>query len=565
MTPQPRMVFVAAIISLALHAALVMAIYDRPMGQIDPALFDTEQVYRVYRSLDDLILPDPLPDAAEPLDEEALAYDLTQMSLALLDQASPLQDVARETAIALREQAEEREVEAVDTTLPVELPDGITDSLIGPPPDSALGFGGDGGAAAESASAGDVTIGSGAARAQALLREGGFVPVHDPLPAARPQAVEFTPADVRIVDAAPAQPPIDFASIALENTTQLHIPEHLDHDFDYNITVHHDTRARGGPRKYFQIDIAARRSLTKLPAMPKDVIFLIDVSGSVPQMWVNQVAAGVRESLSSLNEYDRFNIVLFNDRMAPFSESGPVPATEDNITAARAFVSDARSHGWTDVNRVMGRLLVRDTEIDRVYNLILISDGVPTRGVTDTRELINIITRDNDFISSIYCVGVGRPQNRELLDFLSYRNKGFSVHVGDHTEAAAAIRNLVSRIRYPIIKDVRLSTVGLDGQEVYPVDLPNIHQGERFSVFGTFDDTRAFTMRVTGVNSLKPLDFTHTFDLVGAPQGDAEIAKQWAFWKLHHLYSRIIQEGERRSIVDEIRDIQRRYGLRTLY
>jgi len=160
---------------------------------------------------------------------------------------------------------------------------------------------------------------------------------------------------------------------------------------------------------------------------------------------------------------------------------------------------------------------------------------------------------------------VGAQQNRELLDFLSYRNKGFSVYVADHTQAAATIRDLLSRIRYPIMKDVRLSTLGLDSQEVYPIDLPNIHQGERFQIYGTFSRAAPFTMQVTGRNGAKALDFTHTFELANAPRGDAEIANRWAFWKLHHLYSRIIQEGERKSIMDEIKELQRRYGLKTLY
>ncbi|MFP3787422.1 hypothetical protein, partial [Burkholderia sp. SIMBA_024] len=76
------------------------------------------------------------------------------------------------------------------------------------------------------------------------------------------------------------------------------------------------------------------------------------------------------------------------------------------------------------------------------------------RGVIDTRRLIDLITRDNDLSASIYCVGVGDRQDRELLDFLAYRNKGRSVFVEDVDRAAPAINDLLSRLRYPLIRGV---------------------------------------------------------------------------------------------------------------
>lgn len=568
MNARPATILFAAIASLVLHVAVVFALYDVPLGRIDPQLFEPTRVYRIHRLADDVIIDDTQPEESIPFDEEALAMDLSAMSLALLEMADPIeQDVlAPERQVQLREQVEERALEQPPLEMPVDLPDIVTAELIGPPPQDLAGGddlidtpGGTGGLG------GGVAPGEGAARARELLADAGFMPSHDPLPPTRPHDIAFTPREQRVIESTPAPPPIDFAAIALENTTQLAIPEHLDHDFEYSITIHRDPRAREAPTNYFQIDIAARRSLTKLPTMPKDVIFLIDVSASVTHLWTQQIAQGVRDSLASLNPDDRFNIVLFNDKVAALGADGSLPATEANLAAARTFLDNAKSQGYTDVNRAMGRLLVRDVEVERVYNIVLISDGTPTRGVTDTRELINIITRDNNFAASIYCVGVGRPQNRELLDFLSYRNKGFSVYVNDHTQAAATIRDLLSRIRYPIMKDVRLSTIGLDSHEVYPVDLPNIHQGERFQIFGTFNRAEPFTMQVNGRNGHKPLDFTHTFELATAPRGDNTIATSWAFWKLHHLYSRIIQEGERKSIMDEIKELQRRYGLKTLY
>ncbi|MEM9599188.1 MAG: hypothetical protein AAGD06_33275, partial [Acidobacteriota bacterium] len=155
--------------------------------------------------------------------------------------------------------------------------------------------------------------------------------------------------------------------------------------------------------------------------------------------------------------------------------------------------------------------------------------------------------------------------NRELLNFLAYRNKGFSVYADDIEDASVTIQDLMSRLRFPIIKDVRLDVAGLSSSTIYPADLPNIHQGETFSVFGRYTDADDFTMQISGISGGAPVAFTFTRDLGRAAEGEEQIATDWAFWKLHALYSRIIQEGERPELLREVDQLRRRYRLRTLY
>lgn len=361
--------------------------------------------------------------------------------------------------------------------------------------------------------------------------------------------------------------PIDFIDLALSDTTEIVVPENLDDDFAYRVTTYTPTDRRGRATEdgYFRVDITAQRSLRKLATSPKDVIFIIDTSSSVPADWVAEVTRGVREALVTLNEGDRFNIVLFNDRVSLLSEEGTIEATPEHFAMARTFLAEAESVGYTDVNAAMRQLLVRDVDPGRVYDLVLISDGQSTRGVTSTRDLINLITRDNDMIASIYCVGVAPQQNRELLNFLAYRNRGFSVYADRKEDAARVVGDLMSRLRYPIIKNVTLDVAGLDGNTVYPIDLPNIHQGETFSVYGRFADADEFTMQITGNSGGRGVSFTFTRDLDLAPVGDDAISTRWAFWKLHALYSRIIQEGEQPQLLAEVQRLRERYGLRTLY
>jgi hypothetical protein len=370
----------------------------------------------------------------------------------------------------------------------------------------------------------------------------------------------------------PKSSPLDMATITIHQSKVLTLPERLDDDFTYTLTKIRP-KIEGGlfskdeldKYTYFEVEITPRRSLRKLKTIPKDVVFLLDTSGSVPQQWVNQMTAGVRSSLGSLNKEDRFNIVYFSDKSSFFSEDKIVQATPENLAKAQQFLTSAKSKGQTNVNLALSRLLQRDLSAQRAYYLVLISDGVPTRGVMNTRELINLITRDNNLNASIYCVGVGSRQNKELLNFLAYRNKGLSLFSTHAAHAATQIRNLLSRIRYPLIKDVNLNLVGIKMTEVFPHHLPNIHQGERFALYGRFTLPNKFTMRLSGHNGIKTMDFTFGGALASAPIGKKTIPHQWAFWKLHHIYSAIIQSGQTEKLKAQIEVLKERFDLKTLY
>ena len=361
---------------------------------------------------------------------------------------------------------------------------------------------------------------------------------------------------------------VDFLDFGQVDAEDFALPQRLDDDFDYALARYTppspaDAAAASGDG-YFRVAVDAKRSLRKLPTMPKDVVFMVDTSASIPQSYVNEILSAVIEAARLLNEGDCFNLVLFSEA-SYFFRDGPVAATPENVDALERYLRGVRPAGNTDVNLAIRNLLKREQDDGRVYELILISDGKPTLGVLDTRELINLITRENDLAASIYCVGIGRDQDNRLLDFLAYRNKGLSVSVDRRAEIGPAVRDLMSRLRYPIITDVRVRFAGTGIDRVYPIYLPNVHQGERLEVFGRYATAVPLTMNISGRSLGQRVDFTFRSDLADAPEADAELARSWAFWKLHHLYSEIIRLGEQPELVEAIRELQARYGWRTLY
>lgn len=575
LTRSTPILFIALVFSLVLHIGAVFYLKDRPMGHIDiEAMRNERRVLLVRRSPDDVItLPeneDPDVDAsdADP-DKPRPLPSLTALSQAMLMDPStnPFPIAAPEGGkVKLQQPDPERKIDFDEGEIEVTLPESLHERFVeAEPPALPMAEGDADPNLGASNSFGGDNAESGASRATALLEDAGFLPGHNPLPATRPPVVEANPQDRRVIEAPFADPKIDFAGVALEGTKNLNIPEHLDSDFDYKLTVFEDRKAREEPFNYFEIEVSAKRSLRKLKTMPKDVVFLLDISESVPQDYVQQMIRGVWFSQASFNEGDRFNIVLFNDQAAVMNPAGPIAATEDNWkNMAEPFLRDVAAVGFTDMNRALSRLLVRDVDIERVYDIILISDGRPTRGVVDSREVINLITKDNDLNASIYCVTVGPRPDSTMMEFLAYRNRGFNIEVNKVHECADTIVQLMSRLRYPIMKDVKLSTVGLDRNDVYPIFLPNVHQNESFKVYGVYRRPTDFRVRIAGHNGEKALDLTAAFDLTNAERGTDKISTDWAFWKLHHLYSQIIAR-ESSLLRKQIEELGKRYDLQTLY
>jgi hypothetical protein len=392
-----------------------------------------------------------------------------------------------------------------------------------------------------------------------------------PAPPASPPLA--SPAAPRVQPRIP-DPPAMLAAVAPPVKTAA---IHLDDDFDYQLLVCPKMpdepgffglggRKFQGEPGWFEVRITPKRSIRRVKALFKDVVWVVDTSESIRDVWVQAVRQGVLGALDTLNEGDRFNIVQFKDTVSVLSESGPLPANAASRALAGPFLSAAKSGGYTDLNRALARLIIRETEPDRVYQIVLISDGKPTRGSIDPRQIINTITRDNDNTAAIHAVGVGDAVDRVLLEFLTYRNKGFVLYPTDAQQAGAAIMDMASQLRYPIVKDAVFNAVGVETGLIYPRLPRDLYQGQTVGLFGRYtDEARRLSMRLTGSSGPDVVDFTFSLNFDQATVTGPETARQWAFWKLHQLYSDMLKEGRGPTIQRQMDDLRDRYKLQTAY
>jgi len=557
------LLMVAAVISMLVHAGMALGLYNRPLATIDPDLLRHDEFLHKISRAEDMVVQEE-PDAGE--DGQKKADQIEDLTKDLLSQDPPPDSKNQnQEEIDPNKQLDFRPDSNIDgsvlgaTAFNVDsvLSEGGAISL------PSIGTGGTG----TGTSSGSAIV---AARVRAsrnaasILGESAGVP-HARTGAGaldRPDVAERLkgPRDDALFGGSDAAV-VDFSGLG--KLDELGEATHLDGDFEFTLTTYREPGIPG----FFRVDVRPKHTLKKLKTLPKDVVFLIDTSGSIQQSWVKEIVAGVSGALNTLNEDtgDRFNIVFFSDKPRFLSEQRIQAANARTLSAAHSFLRSAKAKGFTDVNQALSRLLVRD--IDRVYNLVLISDGVPTRGVMKTRELIDLITRGNEGVASIYSVGVGRKINREVLDFLSYRNKGSSVLVDGINSARAQIMAKMVELRYPLLMNLNMDIVGIERKDVFPSQLPNIHQGQTLSVYGRYASPGQFKIRLAGTNGKTRYDFSHTGTISEKFGGDRSIPTECARWKLHHMYGLLdrLTAIERAKMIAQIKTLAGKYNIKTLY
>lgn len=280
--------------------------------------------------------------------------------------------------------------------------------------------------------------------------------------------------------------------------------------------------------RYFKLQLM-RNGIESLPVMPRDLVYLIDCSASMTAQKLQWALEGVRRSLESAAEPDRIQVIAFRDRVELFS-SEPRVATVVGKAQVRTFLSSLQARGQTDVFASLEALTSVPSVPNRPVLAWVITDGVPTQGVTDTGDILNAFSRENEGRISVFGLGGGDRVNRQLLDFLSFRNRGFSFIAGQGQGLQEVIPQLAAQLRRPVLADLEIRFTGSEPPDVYPRSLSHLYVDRPWILIGRTDrSTDRLAFQVVGTS----LDGTHDvlFDLNLSEQakGGTELRQEWAW------------------------------------
>lgn len=292
----------------------------------------------------------------------------------------------------------------------------------------------------------------------------------------------------------------------------------------------------------------------------KDVVIVLDTSGSMAGEKLAQAKAAAIYVLDHLGEGDRFNFISFNTATRLFAESA---VGLGRRAEAREFIGRLTAQGSTDINRALLEAIA-GADPARPTVVIFLTDGLPTVGETDPERIVANITRNAAPSVRLFAFGVGNDVDAVLLDQLSASLRGASAYVRPDQKIDEEVSGFYARISAPVLVDVRLEVAGVRVDDFYPYPLPDLFAGNQLVIAGRYRQGGAATIRLSGVVNGQPQVYTYSAAFAGRG-GDDFIARLWAQRKVGYLLAQIRLSGPKEELVKEIVALSTRYGIVTPY
>uniref|UniRef100_A0AAX7VKT5 Inter-alpha-trypsin inhibitor heavy chain H3 n=1 Tax=Astatotilapia calliptera TaxID=8154 RepID=A0AAX7VKT5_ASTCA len=200
----------------------------------------------------------------------------------------------------------------------------------------------------------------------------------------------------------------------------------------------------------------------ELPKLPKNVVFVIDISGSMSGRKMEQTREAMLAILQQVHEDDHFAIILFDSVIETWKDS-LTKATKENITEAMDYIRRMSSRGTTNINDAVltaVNMLVKDRQMERLPDrsadmIILLTDGMPNEGkYSNTGKIQENMRTAIGGNMSLYCLGFGNDVDYSFLDVMSKQNKGLARRIFEASDAAAQLQGFYDEVASPLLLEV---------------------------------------------------------------------------------------------------------------
>lgn len=298
-------------------------------------------------------------------------------------------------------------------------------------------------------------------------------------------------------------------------------------------------------------------------AEPRDLVVVVDVSGSMAGTKMDQARAAVRGLLDGLNPDDRFRLVSFSNGVHRLDTEWR-PADRRALDDARDWVDDLRADGGTNIDGALEAAFEVSPDPDRLPVVVFLTDGLPTVGEQDP-DRITVAAEGRRGRYRVFAFGVGHDVNTRLLDRLSDATRGTTQYVEPGEDVERAVSLLATRISHPILTDLRIVESPVAISEWYPVHLPDVFAGETLVLLARYRGEGEGRVVVEGRSGGQVRRVSTRAAFPRLERANGGLPRLWAARKLGHLTRQLWTEGETADLVAEIRETALRYGLPSPY
>ncbi len=324
-----------------------------------------------------------------------------------------------------------------------------------------------------------------------------------------------------------------------------------------------------GEDGYFVLLAAPAIDLPQQAIITRDIVLVLDISGSMQGEKIVQAKKAVRYVVDRLNPGDRFNLINFSTGVQLW-QAGLQEVNQTTLASANDWIEQIAATGSTDINRALLEALAQFAAGDksRPAYLLFLTDGLPTQGEIDTNRIIDNVRANLPQKRSIrlFSFGVGYDVNTDLLDTIANDLGGRSSYVEPGEVIDEAVGQFYASIGKPVLADVKLDFgANVQVEEIYPYPLPDLFVGEQAVIVGRYRTGGTVDLTVEGAVNGELVTISYPGRKLAESGGDMFVARLWATRKIGALLSQVRRNGTNQEVVDAIVDLSLKYGIVTPY
>jgi len=314
-----------------------------------------------------------------------------------------------------------------------------------------------------------------------------------------------------------------------------------------------------GDRGYALITVTP--PATSRRTVPRDLTFVVDVSGSMRGRKLEQAKAAGRALLETLRPEDRFRIIDFSTDVRAFRD-GWSAGTDDNLDDARRYLSGLTAEGSTNISGALEEALQRGRSNDRLPLVVFVTDGEPTVGERNPDAIAALAARQRGE-ARLFSVGVSADVNATLIEQLAVEGRGTAHFVRDSESVERAVSLLARRLATPVLTGVRLTVDGVRLSQVLPAGPLDVFAGQDLVVLARYQGDGRATVRLTGESVDGPVTWSTEARFPERSRDNPFVARLWAAQRVGWLAAEKRKQGGSTEMDAEIKSLGERHGIPT--
>nr|XP_040145642.1 inter-alpha-trypsin inhibitor heavy chain H3 isoform X2 [Ictidomys tridecemlineatus] len=315
-----------------------------------------------------------------------------------------------------------------------------------------------------------------------------------------------------------------------------------------------------------------------LPVVPKNVVFVIDVSGSMAGRKIQQTRDALLKILDDVKETDYLNFILFSGGVTTWKDQ-LVQATPENLQEARTFVKNIRDDGMTNLNDGLLRgihMLNKAREENLVPErstsiVIMLTDGDANTGESRPERIQENVRNAIKGKFPLYNLGFGNNLNFNFLETLGLENHGFARRIYEDSDADLQLQGFYDEVANPLLTDVEMEYPQNAILDLTQNSYQHFYDGSEIVVAGRLADENinSFKADVKGQGAFNDLTFTEEVDVKEMEEALKEqdyifgnyLERLWAYLTIEQLLEKRknAQGEEKENLTAQALDLSLKY------